>query len=295
MWESPPSDTGVVVARELNFLWGVSDASSHRASRHSAAQWLLLRHCGDLVFSDPNAMDQEVHDLAGSASGGAAGRPRSGRSLHEHRPRTQPRSPPTGPAVCVTRSTVRSPCGRTDGRHGSGACDRPEGRARRSGDACRSCLARRGQRANPRSRRTWRDPLVPASANRSRRGAHEPLLQLVILAQGDELHERPVVSMVGCVEQVVLPVLCISRSASTISRVLRQTTRHQLLSERRERRWTIFGLCDHRCVNGEGIGEEGPQPLGIDYGDGLPSLRTSAGRPLSAASRSSLKWARPSL
>ena len=61
---------------------------------------------------------------------------------HEHRPRTRPRSPPTGLAVCVTRSTVRSPCGRADGRHGSGACDRPGGRARRSGDACLSCLAR---------------------------------------------------------------------------------------------------------------------------------------------------------
>jgi hypothetical protein len=30
---------------------------------------LLLRHCGDLVFSDPNAMDQEVHDLAGERLG----------------------------------------------------------------------------------------------------------------------------------------------------------------------------------------------------------------------------------
>ena len=77
--------------------------------------------------------------------------------------------------------------------------------------------------------------------------------------------------MVGRVEQVVLPVLCIP--SERVDHLLECFVKRRAISCNRnagnEDR-PSSGLGDNRWVNGERIGDEGPQPLGIDYGRRAP-------------------------
>jgi hypothetical protein len=50
--------------RELSFLWECRTPLATAPVGIQPRNGLLLRHFGYLVFSDPNAMNQEVHDLA---------------------------------------------------------------------------------------------------------------------------------------------------------------------------------------------------------------------------------------
>ena len=124
----------------------------------------------------------------------------------EHMPRTWLRRRRAGPGGYAPTSPCRSrsdPQARTPASSGS---DHPANPVRRSGDGCLCLRGRSVPDATLPSCRSGRDARVWVAA-RSPRLPHQPVAQLLIVAETDQLDQPPVLAMVGRVQQVVLPVL----------------------------------------------------------------------------------------